>query len=237
MRRYMHEYGVALEDFAGFSVNAHANATEQSAGHVPQPAQAGGFRRRADGGRSGQPVRRGPGRRRRGGGHRDQQRAGGRHGGPAGAYRRLGIATDAVALHDRRDLLWLRAAELSARKAMEAAGVTPDDIDVFELHDSYTIMAALSLEACGFAARGTGWQLARDGEIRRDGRIPISTFGGLKARGNPIGATGIYQIVELAQQLRGTAGDCQVPGATIGMAQNLGGTGATAVTHILKIDE
>ena len=95
-------------------------------------------------------------------------------------------------------------------------------------------MAALSLEACGFAARGEGWQLARDGLIRRDGRIPISTFGGLKARGNPVGATGVYQIVELVQQLRGKAGDCQVAGARVGMAQNLGGTGATAVTHILR---
>jgi acetyl-CoA C-acetyltransferase len=66
--------------------------------------------------------------------------------------------------------------------------------------------------------------------------VPISTFGGLKARGNPSGATGIYQIVEVAQQLRGTAGDCQVEGAKIGMAQNLGGSGATAVTHVLRID-
>ena len=144
------------------------------------------------------------------------------------------LATDALALHDRRDLLRLNAAEASARRAMAVAGVTPDDIDVFELHDSFTVMAALSLEACGFAAPGAGWELARDGQIKRDGRIPISTFGGLKARGNPIGATGVYQIVELVQQLRGKAGDCQVPGAKIGMAQNLGGTGATAVTHILK---
>ena len=107
-------------------------------------------------------------------------------------------------------------------------------MDVFELHDSFTVMAALSLEACGFAARGEGWQLARDGHIRRDGRIPISTFGGLKARGNPVGATGVYQIVELVQQLRGKAGDCQVAGARVAMAQNLGGTGATAVTKRTK---
>ena len=145
------------------------------------------------------------------------------------------LATDAFALHDRRDLLWLKAAELSAKKAMAQAGVTHEDIDLFELHDSFTIMAALSLEATGFAERGKGWQMARDGEIGRNGRLPISTFGGLKARGNPGGATGMYQIVEVVRQLRGQADKCQVAGAKIGMAQNLGGSGATAVTHILQV--
>jgi acetyl-CoA C-acetyltransferase len=147
------------------------------------------------------------------------------------------LATDALALHDRRDMLWLSAAERSARRAYEQAGVSPVDIQVFELHDSFTVLAALALEACGLAERGQGWRLARDGEIGRAGRVPMSTFGGLKARGNPIGATGLYQIVEAAQQVRGTAGDCQVPGARVALAQNLGGTGATAVTHILRSDE
>jgi acetyl-CoA C-acetyltransferase len=146
------------------------------------------------------------------------------------------LATDTIALHDRKNPLWLSAAEKSARKAMEAAGVTADDIDLFELHDSYTVLATLSLEAAGFAAPGTGWQLARDGEIGRNGRIPISTFGGLKARGNPIGATGLYQIAEVTQQLRGKAGECQVANARVGMAQNLGSNGATAVTHLLRIE-
>ncbi|HZD10630.1 MAG TPA: thiolase domain-containing protein, partial [Candidatus Binatia bacterium] len=145
------------------------------------------------------------------------------------------LATDTIALHDRRDPLWLAAAASSAEKAMRQAGITPQDLDLFELHDSYTILAALSLEASGFAARGQGWQLARDGAIGRHGSIPISTFGGLKARGNPLGATGVYQIVEVTQQLRGAAGACQVVDARIGMAQNLGMTGATAVTHILRV--
>ena len=117
---------------------------------------------------------------------------------------------------------------------MEQAGVTQADIDLFELHDSFTIMAALSLEAAGFAAPGQGWQWARDGEIGRNGRIPISTFGGLKARGNPGGATGMYQVVEVARQLRGEAGANQIENATVGMAQNLGTCGATAVTHVLR---
>ena len=146
------------------------------------------------------------------------------------------VATDTLALHDREQPLWLKAAEISAQKAMQQAGVSHDGIDLFELHDSYTVMSALALEAAGFAERGEGWQLARDGELGLNGRIPISTFGGLKARGNPIGATGVYQVVEVARQLRGEAGDNQVAEAKIGMAQNIGGSGATAVTHVLKRD-
>jgi acetyl-CoA C-acetyltransferase len=95
-------------------------------------------------------------------------------------------------------------------------------------------MCALSLEACGFAERGKGVRLALDGEIGPKGRVPICTRGGLKARGHPVGATGIYQVVEVVQQLRGECGPTQVDGAAIGMAQNIGGSGATIVTHILK---
>jgi acetyl-CoA C-acetyltransferase len=87
----------------------------------------------------------------------------------------------------------------------------------------------------GFAERGQGWQLAQDGRIAKDGELPLSTFGGLKARGNPIGATGVYQIAEVAQQLRGQAGDNQIANAQIGLAQNVAGTGGTVVTHVLKI--
>ncbi len=95
-------------------------------------------------------------------------------------------------------------------------------------------MAALSLEACGFAARGQGVRLGLDGDIARGGRIPISTMGGLKARGHPVGATGLYQLVEATLQLRGQAGALQVEGARTAMAQNIGGSGATIVTHILQ---
>ena len=95
------------------------------------------------------------------------------------------------------------------------------------------IMAALSLEASGFARRGEGWRLAEEGAIAVDGSLPISTMGGLKSRGHPVGATGVYQIVEVVQQLTGQAGANQVQGARLGMAQNIGGSGATVVTHIL----
>jgi len=143
-------------------------------------------------------------------------------------------ATDTLAVHDRHDSIWLEAAYRSSRQAYHQAGVSPDDIDVFELHDAFSIMSALSLEACGFAERGQGPRLGLDGEILPDGRIPIATRGGLKARGHPVGATGIYQIVEIVQQLRGEAGETQVPNARTGMAQNIGGSGATIITHILQ---
>ena len=235
MRRYMYEHGVELADFAGFSVNAHANGADNplamfrnrlraesftAAPQVATPVSLFDMAPLADGAAAVIVT--------------SKERAMDMVPQPVDIIGSA-IATDAFALHDRRDLLWLKAAELSAKRAMAKAGVSHDDIDLFELHDSFTIMAALSLEATGFAERGKGWQMAKDGEIARNGRLPISTFGGLKARGNPGGATGMYQIVEVARQLRGQAGACQVEGAKIGMAQNLGGSGATAVTHILQV--
>jgi acetyl-CoA C-acetyltransferase len=143
------------------------------------------------------------------------------------------VATDSLAIHDRRDPLVLEAAVISSQKAYAQARLTPAGIHLFELHDAFSIMSALSLEAAGFARRGEGVRLAQDGAIGIGGEIPISTMGGLKARGHPVGATGIYQIVELVQQLTGQAGANQVQGASIGMAQNIGGSGATVITHIL----
>ncbi|MEJ5223455.1 MAG: thiolase domain-containing protein, partial [Anaerolineales bacterium] len=129
--------------------------------------------------------------------------------------------------------LFLSAAYYSAKRAYEQSGIGPEQIDVFELHDAFSIMSALSLEACGFAERGQGVRLGLDNEITPTGRVPISTRGGLKARGHPVGATGMYQIVEVVQQLRGECGPTQVDGARVGMAQNIGGSGATILTHIL----
>jgi acetyl-CoA C-acetyltransferase len=226
MRRYMHENHVELPQFAGFSVNAHANAKTNpfamfrntitaeayaGAGMVAAPINVFDTAPDADGAAAllltsaPCPVQ----------------------------IVASDMATDTLALHDRPDPLAFEAARKAAFKAYEQAGVGPDDINVFELHDAFTIFAALSLEAAGFAGRGLGWQLA-EGQITRPGRIPIATFGGLKARGNPGGATGVYQIAEVAHQLRGTAGPNQIPNARYGMAQSIGGVGATAVTHILR---
>lgn len=146
-------------------------------------------------------------------------------------------ATDSVGIADRRDMLVLDGVMFSSRRAYAQAEVGPDDIDIFELHDAYTIMSVLSLEGAGFARPGQGLWLGVDGEIGLHGRVPIATMGGLKARGHPVGATGIYQIAELYLQLTGQAGPNQVPNARLAMAQNIGGTGATVVTHILARQE
>lgn len=144
------------------------------------------------------------------------------------------IATDSLALHDRHRVLALEAVALSAQKAYRAAGLQPADIDFFEVHDAFSITAVMSLEASGFAAPGHGVELGQNGDIFLGGKIPICTMGGLKARGHPVGATGIYQLVEATLQLRGLAGVNQVKDAAIGMTQNIGGSGSNVVTHILE---
>ena len=116
----------------------------------------------------------------------------------------------------------------------EQAGIGNADIDIFELHDAYTIITTLSLEAAGFAEKGKGVHFGKDGEIALTGRLPISTMGGLKSRGHPVGATGIYQLVETYQQLTGTAGPNQIADPEFALVQNIGGTGATVVSHILQ---
>jgi len=160
-------------------------------------------------------------------------RAAERAGRPRVRVRASVIATDSLALKGRRDPLTLDGAADSSARALDAAGLGRNDVDFFELHDAYTVITALSLEAAGFAERGRGAHFGRDGEIALDGRLPISTMGGLKARGHPVGATGVYQLVESALQLTGRAEPNQVRDAEIGMVQNIGGTGATVVTHIL----
>lgn len=237
MRRYMYEYDAVPIDFAAFSVNAHANAatnpnamfhnritpeTFVKAAMIAEPINLFDAAPAADGAAA---IVLAP---------TDWARA---HR-SAGLIRiaASAVATDALAIHDRYDPLWLRAAELSVQKAYQQANVMPKDIHLFELHDSATILAAMSLEAAGFAPRGHGVTFAARGGIGRAGQIPISTLGGLKGRGDPGGATGVYQLIEVVQQLREQAGPNQIKNARIGMAQNLGATGATAVTHILVRD-
>lgn len=145
--------------------------------------------------------------------------------------------SDTLALHDRPDPLIFQAARQSAERALRQAGILPEDIDLFELCDAYSIYAALSLEAAGFAERGAGWKLAEDNHVSLEGSLPISTFGGLKARGNPGGATGVYQVVEAITQLRGHAGDNQVKDARRAMVQSLGGPASSAATHVLELLE
>lgn len=143
------------------------------------------------------------------------------------------LVTDTLSIHDRPAPLVWEAARLSVERACRSAGVMPKDVDFFEYHDATSLHAALSLEAAGFASQGQGWMLAKPEGIGLTGQIPVATFGGLKARGHPLGATGVYQAVEAALQLRGAAGKNQVRDARLAMIQNLGGMAATAVTHIL----
>jgi acetyl-CoA C-acetyltransferase len=145
----------------------------------------------------------------------------------------MGRAVDTISLASREDLLTLKAAKVAAERAYKMAGVEPKDIDFFEVHDAFTVMAALSLEALGVAKKGEGAKLAKEGQIAIDADYPIQTMGGLKARGHPVGATGVYQTVEAVLQLRGEA-PSQVPDAEIGLTQNIGGTGSNITVNVFR---
>lgn len=230
MRRYMHEYGYQHGDFAPFAINAHANGAKNPYAMFREPVT----RKMFENGRmvadpitlfDASPIGDGAAALLLVAAERAPQ-----------AVRVVGSAasTDTLAIHDRENPLWLKAAEQSAQRAYAQAGLGPQEIDLFELHDAFSIMAALSLEACGFAAAGQSVRLAQDGDILPNGRIPIATMGGLKARGHPVGATGLYQLAEATLQLRGQAGEAQLDAPRVAMTQNIGGSGATIVTHILR---
>jgi len=142
-------------------------------------------------------------------------------------------ASDYLALHSRKDILSMKSVVKAGREAYRIAGVEPEDIQVAEVHDSFTIAEILAYEDLGFAEKGKGAELIREGVTEIGGRIPVNPSGGLKACGHAVGATGVRQIVELTLQLRGEAGKRQVD-AERGLALNVGGTGATAVVSILR---
>jgi len=144
------------------------------------------------------------------------------------------LVVDALALHDRPNPLRFQSAAFSVERACGQAGILPGDVDFFELCDAFSIFAALSLEAAGFARPGEAWRMAQEGSFGLKGKLPISTLGGLKARGNPLGATGVYQLVEATLQLRGQAGPNQLPNPRRALVQSLGGPASTAVTQVLE---
>ncbi len=233
MRRYMHETGAAREDFAPFAVNAHRNAAGNANAMFREPISAEQFARSPQvaapiGVLDAAPVCDGAAavvvcsREALRPAHRPVRIAA------------AAAATDTIGLAGRADLLTLGAARRSAEKAFAASGFTPQDCDLFEAHDAFTIITALSLEACGFAPRGEALRRAAHGCFARGGCIPLSTFGGLKARGHPVGASGAYQVVEATAQLRGEGGANQVPGARVALTQSIGGHGSIAVTHVLE---
>jgi acetyl-CoA C-acetyltransferase len=235
MRRYMHEFELEHEIFAGIPVVAHANGASNPnamfrraisveaynrAGMVNDPLNMFDIAPGADGAAALLLARREllP---------------------PAFSHPLVRISgsaavTDTLALHDRPDPLAFHAARLSVERACRQVGIMPQDVHLFELFDAYSIYAILSLEAAGFAERGHGWELAQVDRLSLGGELPISTFGGLKARGNPGGATGVYQAVEAVLQLRGQADANQVPDAARALVQSLGGPASSAVTHVLE---
>ncbi|MHC1581949.1 MAG: thiolase domain-containing protein [Candidatus Syntropharchaeia archaeon] len=146
-----------------------------------------------------------------------------------------GQASDSLALHGREDICTFKATVEAARQAYKQAGVEPKDIDLAEVHDCFTIAEILAIEDLGFVKKGEGGKATEEGRTRIDGDIPINPSGGLKAKGHPVGATGIAQAAEVALQLRGEAGERQVKDAEIGLTHNIGGSGATCVVHILEV--
>ena len=146
-----------------------------------------------------------------------------------------GQASDTLALHHRNSIVGFAATRVAADRAFKQARLTPKDVNFAEVHDNFTISEILAIEDLGFFQKGEGGKATVDGQTLVGGKIAINTSGGLKARGDPIGATGVAQIVEVVTQLRGQAGKRQVANAKVGLAQNVGGTGATAVVHILGV--
>jgi acetyl-CoA C-acetyltransferase len=244
MKRYMHENKVPPDGFAGFALTAHANGvnnpyamfrkaikpeTYAKAEIVSDPLNMFDMAPNVDGAAALILTR------------RDLLP-------PNYSHQLVKVAgsaasSDTLALHDRKDMLYFDTAQISAGKAMKQAGVLLDDIHLFEYHDVFSIYAALQLEAVGFAGKGQGWKLAAEGlivlkptsaDVGSSHWIPCATMGGMKARGFPGGAAGVYQAVEAASQLRGQAGPNQIPDATTALVQSLGGPASTAVSHILQ---
>ena len=236
MRRYIEHFGVDRDAFAHFSLTAHANASSNPNAVFRKPIDIETYRNSRTvieplklydvspicNGAAALVLAAGDSARRL------------RGSGPAVRIAGSASATAPVALSRRDRSLQLLAATAATDRVLRLAGVERSDIDLLELHDAYTIMTALSLESSGFAAAGTSTALAAEGRFDLDGDLPISTFGGLKARGHPVGATGVYQLAEAHLQLCGRAGDNQVANATVAMTQNIGGTGSTVVNHVLR---
>jgi acetyl-CoA C-acetyltransferase len=234
-RRYVHEFHMPADGLAGFPLTAHANAagnknamyrksisleTYQKAESVSDPLNMFDVAPNADGAAAILLTR------------AEMLPKNFAH--PLVRIAASASASDTLGLHNRADPLWFAAAQVSVEQALRKAGMRREQVDLFEYHDVYSIYAALCLEAAGYAPAGQGWKLAADGSIGLNGQIPCATLGGSKARGNPGGATGVYQAVEAALQLQGRAGPNQIPQARIAMIQCLGGPAATAVTHILE---
>jgi len=232
-KRHMHQFGTTREHLAAVAVKNHANGAKNPDAHMkkvitPQQALAGKMIADpltiydcslvSDGAAS---VLLCP-----------LERA---HEFTSQPVRVLGLAqtSDYVALDRKADITCFPALQAAARKAYQMAGLGPDDVDLAEVHDCFTIAEIVAIEDLGFAPKGRGGFFSFDGETAIGGSKPVNTSGGLKAKGRPVGATGVAQICDLVLQIRGEAGERQVAKHRIGLAQNLGGSGATCVVTIL----
>lgn len=235
MKRYIHEYQVPKDGFAGFALTAHANGagnknamfrkaikpeTYAKAEMVSDPINMFDMAPNADGAAALVLTRR--------------ELLPSNYPHPLVKVSGSAASSDTLALHDRKDMLYFDTSQISAGKALKQASVLLDDIDFFEYHDVFSIYPALQLEAVGFAIRGEGWKLAAENEINLKGKIPCAVMGGMKARGFTGGAAGVYQAVEAAIQLRGQAEANQILDARTALIQSLGGPASTAVSHILQ---
>ena len=236
MRLYLERYGRSVTDFDGFALNAHANANHNpnalfhdrvvttdvidASPVVSDPLRLHDAAPICDGAAAVVLTR------------TKQARA--FHHQPVKMLA-ASVVTDRFRIADRADPLRLEASARSARQAFKRANVHRSDIDLFEVHDAFSIMAASILEAVGYAEPGHGWRLAAEGDIFHGGSVPISTMGGLKARGHPIGASAIYQTCEIVQQLTGTAGANQLPDPKVALLQSVGGAGSTVLTHLFGV--
>jgi acetyl-CoA C-acetyltransferase len=235
MQRYMHEYGVGRESLSGFTILAHGNAVNNPQAMFRKAINIDAYLKSpmvcsplsvmdaapfADGAAAVILAR------------PDMLSGDNKH--PAIRVSGSSVVIDTLALHDRPDPLVFMAAAKSVERACKKAGILPGEVDFFELSDNFSIYAVLSLEAAGFAGRGEGWKMAMSGELGLQGRLPVCTMGGLKGRGNPVGASGVYQVVDAIQQLRGQAGLNQVSKHRRALVQSLGGPASTAISHVLE---
>jgi acetyl-CoA C-acetyltransferase len=232
-RRHMHQYGTTREQLAAVAVKNHANGAKNPLAHLRKPITM-------EQALAGKPVAEpltlydcslisdgaaavivAP-----------LERASEFHSQPV---RILGIAqtSDAVALDRKRDITTFRAVRLAGEKAYKMAGVAPPDIEFAELHDCFTIAEIVATEDLGWVEKGQGGPYALEGRTCLHGERPVNPSGGLKAKGHPVGATGVGQICDVTMQIRGQAGALQVARHALGLAENLGGSGATAVVTIL----
>ncbi len=233
MRRYLDAYKVSADRFAQFGINAHRNAAKNpaalfhkeitledylSAKVIADPLRLYDASPICDGSAAVILSRNPPA---------DKSR-------PHIKIIASAAASESVGIANRQHPLDAEGIRRSGARAFQMAGITNSDVDLFELHDAYSIIAVLSLEAMGFARQGEGWKLAEEGAITAGGRLPVSTFGGLKARGHPIGASGVYQAVEAYMQLTAAAGANQVDKeVNTALIQSIGGTASSIITHVL----